>query len=120
MIRNAVDLQMTPGGIMPITHVSQYETGGRTLVFSLFDGDTAYAIPSGASAFLYGRRPDGVGFSVSCTILNGTLTAGITADMTVCAGRVECEIEIVSGQTRVSTENFILLVERAAYRTGGA
>ena len=40
--------------------------------------------------------------------------------MTACAGKVECELEQVSGDTRVSTENFYLLVERAAYRTGGS
>ena len=116
MITTAIDLQMTPGSIPPLAHVSQYETGGRMFAFHLWDKEQAFAISSGCAATLYGRRPDGVGFSEACTISNDTLTVTVTSDMTACAGRVECEIELATGNTRISTENFYLLVERAAYR----
>ena len=120
MITNTLELRMTPGGISPFTHVSQYETGARTFEFRLYDGDTEYPIPAGASVTLYGRRPDGVGFSTPCAVVGSRLLVVVSADMTACAGKVECELELVSGDTRVSTENFYLLVERAAYRTGGS
>ena len=119
MITNTLELKMTPGGIAPFMHVSQYETGARTFEFRLYDGDAEYPIPSGATVTLYGRRSDGVGFSTPCSIVGGKILVIVSAEMTVCAGRVECEIELVSGETRVSTENFFLLVERAAYRAGG-
>ena len=114
MIQNSIDLQLTPGGIMPRVHVSQHESGSRTLVFRLWDGKSEYSIPPGCMATLYGRRPDGAGFSTPCDGSGGVLSASVTADMTQCAGRTECEIELVFGQTRVSTENFLLLVEQAS------
>ena len=116
MITNKLDLKMTPGGIAPFMRVSQNETGARTVELSLYDGETDYPIPSGARITLYGRRPDGVGFSTPCTIVGNKLLIIVSADMTACAGRVECEIEVVSGQNRISTENFYLLVEPAARR----
>ncbi len=115
MITNTLELQLTPGGIPPLVHVNQYETGGRELVFRLYDGNTEYAVPTGATVTLYGRRPDGIRFTVPCSISDGTITATVSADMSRCFGKVNCEIEVVSASTRVSTENFILLVEKAAY-----
>ena len=114
MIRNTLELRMTPGGIAPMMRVSQHETGARTFAFRLYDGDTEYQIPSGATVTLYGRRPDGLGFSTPCSIVGGKILVIVTAEMTACAGRVECEVELVSGETRVSTENFYLIVEPAA------
>ncbi len=114
MIRNTLELRMTPGGIAPFMRVSQHETGARTFEFRLYDGDTEYQIPSGAAVTLYGRRPDGVGFSTPCSIVGGRILVIVSAEMTACAGRAECEIELISGDIRVSTENFFLLVEPAA------
>jgi hypothetical protein len=54
-----------------------------------------------------------VGFSSPCSIVGGKILVIVTEDMTACAGRAECEVELVSGGTRVSTENFFLLVEPA-------
>ncbi len=113
MITNTLELKMTPGGITPMMRVSQHETGARTFAFRLYDGDTEYPIPTGATVTLYGRRPDGVGFSSLCSIVGGKILVIVTEDMTACAGRAECEVELVSGGTRVSTENFFLLVEPA-------
>ena len=114
MITNTLELRMTPGRIAPMMRVSQHETGVRTFEFRLYDGDTEYQIPSGATVTLYGRKPDGVGFSTPCSIVGGKILVIVTAEMTACAGRVECEVELVSGETRVSTENFYLIVEPAA------
>lgn len=116
MIKNTLELKMTPGGITPFMRVSQHETGARTVEFHLFDGEAAYPIPSGTRVTLHGRRPDGVGFSTPCPVVGSKLLVIVTAEMTACAGRVECEVEMVSGQTRISTENFYLLVEPATCR----
>ena len=114
MITNTLELRMTPGGIAPMMRVSQHETGARTFAFRLYDGDTEYPIPTGATVTLYGRRPDGVGFSSPCSIVGRKILVIVTSEMTACAGRAECEIELISGNTRVSTENFFLLVEPAS------
>lgn len=114
MITSTLELRMTPGGIAPFVRLNQHETGARTYEFRLYDGDTEYPIPTGATVTLYGRRPDGAGFSTPCSIVGSKILVIVTAEMTACAGRAECEIELISGNTRVSTENFFLLVEPAS------
>ena len=114
MITSTLELRMTPGGITPLVRLNQHETGARTFEFCLYDSDTEYPTPTGATVTLYGRRPDGAGFSSPCSIVGGKILVIVTEDMTACAGRAECEIELISGNTRVSTENFFLIVEPAA------
>ena len=35
MITTQIELDVSPGGIAPVIHVSQYDTGSRTLQFNL-------------------------------------------------------------------------------------
>ena len=35
MITTQTELDVSPGGIAPVIHVSQYDTGSRTLLFNL-------------------------------------------------------------------------------------
>ena len=38
MITSQIELDVSPGGIAPVIHASQYDTGSRTLIFNLISG----------------------------------------------------------------------------------
>ena len=50
MITTQIELDVSPGGIAPVIHVSQYDTGSRTLQFNLIA--TASMIPGAGRSSL--------------------------------------------------------------------
>ncbi len=114
MITQAFDLNLIPGGVKPIVKASQYDAGSRTLAISLFNGVTAFTIPSGAQVLIQGTKKDGTGFQYECTFAGNVVTAEVAQQMTVFAGPVEVELQILSGGEVLGTGNFILQVEQAA------
>ena len=108
-------LDVSPGGIPPIIHLSQYDKLTRTIVFNLIDDTGTYAIPSGAIATVRGTKPDKTGFEYEGIISGNTVTVNVQDQMTVCAGRIPCEIRI-SGfdESVLGTANFLLDIEPAA------
>lgn len=105
-------LNLIPQGILPRINVSQYDHG-QTVDVTLYEGSTAYTLPSGATVTVSGTKADNTGFEYNCTTTGG-LSFTIADQMTVFAGEVECELTIRYGNNRISTINFILDVERAA------
>ena len=63
MITTQTELDVSPGGIAPVIHVSQYDTGSRTLVFNLIATAGDLILPGGVKAEIRGTKPDGNGFS---------------------------------------------------------
>lgn len=106
-IRN---LDIIPRGVSPIINVSQYDVG-RTFKFLLFDGDLAYAIPSGAVVRVEGIKKDKTGFSYECEYSGNEVTVEVTRQMTVFSGEVKSELRIVYNEVNIGTLNFILKVE---------
>ena len=47
MITTQTELDVSPGGIAPVIHVSQYDTGSRTLLFNLIATAGDLILPSG-------------------------------------------------------------------------
>lgn len=129
MITNTYKLNMQPGGVPLIIHVSQYDVG-ETMTFNLVNTATSSSISSGVSAEIRGTKPDGNGFSYSATYSysnsNATVSVVIKDQMTAVAGQVVCEIILYKGAPpttqnpsgtnyqQLGTANFILNVERAA------
>ena len=108
-------LDVSPGGIPPIIHLSQYDKLTRTIVFNLIDDTGTYAIPSGAIATVRGTKPDKTGFEYEGIISGNTVTVNVQDQMTVCAGRIPCEIRISGFDGSVlGTANFLLDIEPAA------
>ena len=70
MITTQIELDVSPGGIAPVIHVSQYDTGSRTLLFNLIATAGDLILPSGVNAEIRGTKPDGNGFSYDC-LING-------------------------------------------------
>ena len=126
MITTQIELDVSPGGIAPVIHVSQYDTGSRTLQFNLIATAGDLILPTGAMAEIRGTKPDGNGFSYDCILRGKTVTADVTEQMTAAAGKAICEIVLYTGTparegaeassdfTQLCTANFILFVERAA------
>ena len=108
-------LDVSPGGIPPIIHLSQYDKLTRTIVFNLIDDTGTYAIPSGAIATVRGTKPDKTGFEYEGIISGNTVTVNVQDQMTVCAGRIPGESRI-SGfdESVLGTANFLLDIEPAA------
>ena len=126
MITTQIELDVSPGGIPPVIHVSQYDTGSRTLVFNLTSGAGDLVLPLSTQAEIRGTKPDGNGFSYECEISGKVVTADVTEQMTAAAGKAVCEIVIYVGEParegapasadyqQLATANFILFVEPAA------
>lgn len=126
MITTQTELDVSPGGIAPVIHVSQYDTGSRTLLFNLIATAGDLILPNGTRAEIRGTKPDGNGFSYTCQISGKTVTADVTEQMTAAAGKAVCELVLYTGTpateetpassdfTQLCTANFILYVERAA------
>ena len=126
MITVQTELDVSPGGIAPVIHVSQYDTGSRTLIFNLISGAGDLILPGGVKAEIRGTKPDGNGFSYECSITGKIVTADVTEQMTAAAGKAICELVLYTGEparegavaspdfTQLATANFILFIERAA------
>lgn len=110
-----IKLNLIPGGIPPIVHVSQYDVG-RPLAFELYDGMSAATIEAGTVVDIRATKPDGTGFEYACTWENNVVSIATQAQMTVLAGQIECELHLVKNQQEIGTANFILEVEEAALR----
>ena len=126
MITTQIDLDVSPGGIAPVIHVSQYDTGSRTLLFNLIASAGDLILPVGVRAEIRGTKPDGNGFSYDCLINGKIVEADVTEQMTAAAGKAICELVLYTGTpattaaeasadfTQLCTANFILYIERAA------
>lgn len=116
LITQSFTLDLIPGGLPTIVHVSQYDVS-RTFVFTLMNGTESYTIPSGTTAKVSGTKYDGHGFLYSATVStsNGTVTVNATEQMTAAAGPCQCEITLYdSNSNALGSANYVLLVEEAA------
>lgn len=107
-------LDMTPGSIPPVVHLSQYDKTERVLEFELYAQSEPYEVPSGALVQIMGTKPDHTGFSYACLATRSVVTAQVHDQMTVCAGRYPGEIRVSQGGKIISSANFSIDVERAA------
>lgn len=114
MITQEFDLNLIPNQEPVVVHVSQYDVGTGRLIAHLYDGDTAYTPPTGATATIQGTKPDEFGFQYDVTLSGNTVTADLTEQMAAVAGRVTTNIIIYEGNDRIGTFNFFLDVQRAA------
>ena len=114
MITQTHDLNLIPGSVPPVVHVTQYDKTARTLVFNLWDGETSFSVPSGAAVTIRGTKPDGNGFEYTATASGSAVSMNIQQQMATCAGSVRCEVRIASGTQILGTADFILEVKPSA------
>ena len=117
MITQRTRLDMRPGGVLPVVHVSQYDNDAAALIFDLYDGGELFTVPTGSSVLLNGLKPDNYGFSYQAASISGnTVVCNLTTQMTAVAGAVVCELRVRNGAGTqiIGSCNFILQVEAAA------
>lgn len=112
MVTQTINLNMVPGSVCPVIHVSQYDNDEDALVFNLYQGSTPFT--AGTTAIIEGTKPDGYGFTYAASYSDNTVTADLTQQMTAVSGEVRCELRISDSDNVVGTQNFILMVEPAA------
>ena len=107
-----VDLKAT--GEYPVVKMSQFDTGSRTIVFTVYDGHDLAKI-DGMVARVDGTRSDGVEFSSTCTVSTGSkVSFEINQEMTKTAGKHAAELVIIDASGNpIGTQNFLIEVEAA-------
>lgn len=108
-------LDMTPGAVSTIVHVSQYDDD-FSIVFTLVCADGTFTLESGTTAEIRGTKKSGTGYSATATVNVSAKTVTVTGNkqMTVSAGENIFEITLYKSNKELNSVNFILMVERAA------
>ena len=110
----AINLDLLPGAMPPIVHVSQGDVG-RQFSISIYD-DTGAAYPlTGKTLSIVGHKGDGNVFQYaipSSAISGNVVTITTEEQMTPVAGKALCEIRIEQGGTKLGTCNFVMDVEQ--------
>lgn len=106
-------LDIIPGAVVPVLHISQSDKTWRKLKFLLHARGSVFTIPSGAVALVNGKKSDGKGFSYTGTVdtTNAAVTISVQEQMSVCPGPVIMEIMLQSGNEIIGSANFIMMVE---------
>ena len=114
-ITKTYQLDMAPGGVPVVVHVSQYDED-FTLVFNLYASSGEFTVSSGTTAAIRGTKKDGMGYSVDATmdVTNKKVTVAGDQQMTAVAGKQIFELTLTKSNKELNTANFILDVERAA------
>ncbi len=115
MITQVYNLNLIPdyGSVPVVVHVSQYDSGARTLKFNLLNGDLPFSPSAGSTVVIDGTKPDGHSFSYLCTFSGSQVSADVTLQMCACAGNTRCELRISDSTGILGTANFVLCVETA-------
>lgn len=106
-------LDMTPGGVTPVVHLSQYDEAFQ-LEFTLYSRTGELDIPSGATAMIEGTKLDGKAYSANATISGNVVTVAGDVQISAVAGNNPFQIVLKSGNSTVGSANFTIAVERAA------
>lgn len=114
VITQNYDIDLKATGEFPVVKMSQFDTGSRTIVFTVYDGHDLAGL-DGMVARVDGTRSDGVEFSVSCTVGTGSkVSFTISQEMTKHAGKHAAELVIFDASGNpAGTQNFIIDVEAA-------
>lgn len=107
------DLQVTPGAMPPIVHVSEYDVGRTYTVTINGENGNAFNIPTGTTATIEGTLNGSVGFTQSATISNNQVSFALSESMTAYSGKAWCKIKLTLNDETIQTCAFILAVDRA-------
>lgn len=113
-IVQTINLNLIPNSEPILVKCDQYDVGEGRIVAKLYDGDMAYTPGSGATAIIQGKKPDGHGFMYEATLTGNTVTADLTNQMSVAAGRVFVQFVITESDNRTGTFVFFLDVQPSA------
>lgn len=115
MITKTYNLDMHPGGVPLVIHLSQYDKD-FSLVFNLYSSVGTFTVESSTTATIRGTKASGTGYSVDATLDVSNQKVTVTGDqqMTAAAGKNIFELTLTKSGKELNTANFIIEVERAA------
>lgn len=87
MITERINIDVRPGGVPVVIHVTQYEAGLREFVFTPYASDGELTVVAG-SATLEGTKPDGYAFQQACEMIDGVITYTLQEQLCAVEGRV--------------------------------
>ncbi len=121
VITQNYDIDLKATGEYPVVKMSQFDTGSRTIVFTVYDGRELAQI-DGMVARVDGTRADGVEFSRTCTVgTGGKVSFTINQEMTKVSGKHAAELVIFDADGNpIGTQNFLIEVEAASMRRDSA
>lgn len=87
MITERINIDVRPGGVPVVIHVTQYEAGLREFVFTPYTSAGELTVVAG-SATLEGTKPDGYAFQQACEMVDGVVTYTLQEQLCAAPGRV--------------------------------
>lgn len=111
-------LQMVPGGVPLVLHVSQYDAE-RAYILTPYYGSTKYERQPDSTAVLEATKPDSTVVAIAVTYGgDGTISFNLPASITQAAGDVRSKVSILneSGK-RVSSAKIVFAVDAAGIDT---
>lgn len=112
MLRKYAKLDVVPGGEPQAFFISEHDDRSRHLIFSLFASEGEIDLPSGTTAVLEGRLPDGEELRIGGTVEGRMLTFDLPAAAAQTAGKIPCNVVLSAGTKRLYTEGFRLVVDK--------
>lgn len=111
-------LNLVPGGVMKCVHVNQVNKNIE-IQFKVMNGAAPYNVPEGVTCTIRGTKGDAFGYAAEAAVTAGSnvITVTLTEQLTAVAGAgniFELVFVGAADDMKVSTENFILAVERQA------
>lgn len=114
-IEDTYALDMTPGSIPEVVHLSQYDTGARDIKFLLYAGSRPYTPQNGSTVTIRGGKSDGTIYEYTCTVSGNAATLTPTTQMTAVKGIHEAEIRIYNGSDIIGSANIRIMVEPSPF-----
>ena len=117
MNSNTYKLDITPGGIPLVIHISQYDVGLRQYTFQPFTSVGEFAYVPGATVTLEATKPDGYAVIHNCTYSSdGIITYTLQEQLAAKAGKVWSKVVIRDGVDILGTGAIIWVVDYAGVR----
>jgi len=107
-----IKLNMVPGGIIPVVHLSQNDIG-RVIQFELYDGVTTASITTGTTATIEGTKPDNHAFQYDASVSGNVVTVNTVQQMVIVPGTVECTLSLTYNSQVIGTALFFMEVEKS-------
>ena len=112
LVTKSFSVDVTPGAIPSVVHVSQYDVGREYNVTLLDENGNSFTIPQGTSAVIQGTIGR-YGFEENADIENNEVVFELTESMTANKGSVWVKIKLTLNNAPISTCAFILDVDKA-------
>ena len=109
------DLQITPGSIPPVLHMSQYDSGRQYTAYLKDEENTAFIPGAGATAKLKGFNAAGVPWEQAATVDGSTVVFTPSGAATDQFGIMPVTIEITVGSEKLTPLLMIFDIQRAGY-----